>query len=105
MNPYAGGAAHRRTAITPALWTLLAIYAIARVLQVFPGRVPMLYIVALHVIPPALFALVHGSVRHRLHGIAVFFAIRLVLGGAVENMGVLTGFPFGHYFFTPLMGP
>jgi len=105
MKAHADGSTRSRTAITAALWSFLAIYAIARVLQVFPGLVPMLAVVALHVIPPALFALVHGAARYRLRGIVVFFAICLIVGGAFENIGVLTGFPFGHYFFTSLMGP
>ena len=105
MDAHGDGAARSRTVITLALCSLLAIYAIARFLQVFPGRVPMLAVVALHVIPPALFALVHGAVRYSLRGIIVFFAICLVVGGAIENIGVLTGFPFGRYYFTAVMGP
>jgi uncharacterized membrane protein len=85
-------------------WTLLVCYAAARVSQAFAGSVPMLVVVILHVIPPALFALLHGSVRYRLRGIATFMAICLVIGNGFENLGVLTGFPFGHYYFTDLMG-
>jgi uncharacterized membrane protein len=105
VKAHSVGATHNRTATTFALWTLLAIYAIARVLQIFPGRVPMLAVVALHVIPPALFALFDGAVRYSLRGMIVFFVICLIVGGAVENIGVLTGIPFGPYYFTPLMGP
>jgi uncharacterized membrane protein len=104
-DAHADSATHGSTAITLALWSFLAIYAIARVLQIFSGRVPMLAVVVLHVIPPALFALVHGALRYRLRGIVVFFAICLIVGGAVENIGVLTSLPFGHYYFTSVMGP
>jgi uncharacterized membrane protein len=87
------------------LWTLLVCYAAARVMQVFAGKVPMLVIVILHVLPPALFALLHGAMRYGLRGIAVFMALCLVVGNAFENLSILTGFPFGHYYFTDLMGP
>jgi hypothetical protein len=51
--------------IVDTLWALIILYAAARVLQVFPGRVPMLAVVALHVLPPALFALIHGAMFYR----------------------------------------
>jgi len=91
--------------IVGTLWALLILYAAARVLQVFPGRVPMLAVVALHVLPPALFALIHGAMFYRARGILFFIAVCLVVGNIFENFGVLTGFPFGRYYFTDLMGP
>jgi hypothetical protein len=42
------------------LIALLLLYTVARVLQDFPTRVHTLLIVALHVLPPAAFALLHG---------------------------------------------
>ncbi len=87
------------------LWALLMLYAFARVLQVFPGEVPLVAVMALHVLPPIVFALVHGAMFYRTRGILVFFAICLVVGNIVENVGVRTGFPFGSYYFTDLMGP
>lgn len=94
-----------QTAVSAALWVLILLYVIARVLQVFPGPVPMLGVVALHVIPPALFALVHGAMRYSVRGIAVFFAVCLGVGGAVEIIGVHTNTPFGSYYFAEVMGP
>ena len=41
------------------LLSLLALYIVARVLQLFAGRIPSFFIVSFHVIPPALFSLVH----------------------------------------------
>jgi uncharacterized membrane protein len=90
---------------TLALWALMAIYAVARVLQIFPDRVPMTLIVALHVFSPIVFAVIHGALRYRLRGILIFFAISLLIGNIAENVGVATGIPFGRYYFTDLMGP
>lgn len=88
-----------------ALWALIALYAAATVLPLFAGRVPVTAIVAAHIIPAALFALLHGAVFYRVHGILVFAIICLVIGNITENLGVRTGFPFGHYYFTDGMGP
>ena len=88
-----------------ALWALLVLYAFARVLQIFPGEVPLVAVVALHVLAPIVFALIHGAMFYRTRGILIFFAICLVVGNIIENVGVRTGFPFGSYYFTDLMGP
>ena len=95
----------RRIDSDVALWALIALYAIARVSQVFPDRLPVLAVVALHIIPPALFALIHGAVRYGLRGITVFFTVCFVVGGLIETIGVQTNFPYGSYYFTEVMGP
>ena len=51
------------------------------------------------------FALVDGARHYRLRGILVFAGICIVVGNIIENLGVATGFPFGHYYFVELMGP
>jgi uncharacterized membrane protein len=88
-----------------ALWALMVVYAWSRILQVFPNGIPVLAIVALHVVPPALFALIHGARFYRVRGILVFVGIGLVVGNIFKNLGVRTGFPFGRYFFTDVMDP
>lgn len=87
------------------LFTLLALYAAARILQMFAGRVPNLGLVTLHVLPPALFALIHGARVYRLRGILAFISLCLGVATLFESISLRTGFPFGHYRFTGLMGP
>jgi uncharacterized membrane protein len=88
-----------------ALYALITIYVVSRVLQGFPQRAPMLLIVTLHVVPPLLFALLHGRMLWGWRGILGFFGICSIVSGTVEKIGITTGFPFGHYFFTDTMGP
>jgi uncharacterized membrane protein len=87
------------------LLTLLFLFLVVRILQLFAGRVPNLFIVTFHVIPPAFFALVHGARIYRSRGILVFAALCLGVGTLFENLSLRTGFPFGYYRFTDLMGP
>ena len=96
---------NRRDISDILVWMLLAIYAFARVLQVYPGRVPMLGVVMLHIVPPTIFATIHGTRTYRLGGIVTFVAIGLIVGNFFESLGICTGFPFGRYYFTDLMGP
>jgi uncharacterized membrane protein len=88
-----------------SFWVLITFYAAGRILQVYPGRLPMLAVIAMHVVPPIFFTLIHGARFYRWRGILAFIAITLVVGNAFENLGVHTGFPFGHYYFTSVMGP
>lgn len=87
------------------LAAMLFLYAAGRVLQIFPERVPPLLIVVLQVVPPALFALAHGARRYGWRGILVFAVLCLGVGSFFESLSLRTGFPFGHYVFTGLMGP
>ena len=83
----------------------LLTYSAARVSQLFADRLPSLLIVFLHVVPPAVFAVVHGTVQFRAKGMAVFVACCLGIGAISESLSLRTGFPFGHYYFTDVMGP
>jgi len=87
------------------VWGTLLVYALARVCQLYADRLPTLLIAVLHVVPPALFALVHGSLLYRWRGIAVFAVFCLGFGTLAELVSLRTGFPFGHYYFTDVMGP
>jgi putative membrane protein len=90
-------------ALNLTLWALVSIYAAARVLQLSPA--PLLPLVILHIVPPLLFALIHGAMAYRLRGILLFSALSFTVGNIFENLSILTGFPFGHYYFTSAMGP
>jgi uncharacterized membrane protein len=90
---------------TMALWFALFLYAMGRVFQQYPEIFPIPLIVFLQVVPPAVFALIHGSILYRVRGMAVFTAFCLGTGAICESLSLRTGFPFGHCFFTNLMGP
>ena len=88
------------------LWAICGLFALYTVwFGVFPasasGGIQGLSITALLVV----FALVHGAGRYGWSGILVFFAICLVISNAFENLSILTGFPFGHYYYTEVLGP
>jgi uncharacterized membrane protein len=87
------------------LSTLLFFYLIGRILQFFAGRVPNLVIVLFHVIPPALFAVIHGARLYGSRSILIFTGLCLGVATCFESISLRTGFPFGHYRFTDLMGP
>lgn len=93
----------RRHAIAVCL--ILACYGCARVLQVLHGPPPTLALVAAEVFAALALALVDGTRTLGVRGIVVFTAICAVVGNAMENLGLATGFPYGHYRFLEVMGP
>jgi putative membrane protein len=87
------------------IWAMLLTYVAARVCQMYADRVPTLLMVVLHVIPPAVFAVVHGAAFYGRRAITVFAGLCLGIGVLAEEAALHTGFPFGHYYFTDMMGP
>lgn len=91
--------------VSLALWAMIAFFTAATFLPLFPEVVPPRVIVACHIVPTALFALIHGARVYRLRGIIIFALLSIIIGNLLETVGVLTGFPFGQYSFTERMGP
>jgi len=87
---------------TAILWVLAAAYAAALVANIgFGLSIPIALVLLLSV----AFALIHGALRYGWSGIAAFIVICLVVSNLLENTSILTGFPFGHYHYTDLLGP
>jgi len=87
------------------LGAILAAYGCARTMEVTPTSIPRIDLVALDVFSALAFAVVHGARQYRWRGILVFALICVVVGNISENLGVVTGFPFGRYYFAELVGP
>jgi hypothetical protein len=101
MTPNAGIARWQ----TVVLWTALLMYAQSRIWQMYPEKIGILPNVLMQVVPPAVFALVHGSILYGIRGMSVFTGFCLGVAAICESLSLRTGFPFGHYFFTDFMGP
>src|SRR5260221_9617515 len=88
------------------LWGLLSVFTVVTLLRgLAPNVLPPLLSVALVTLLPFVFVFVHGSLHYRFRDVLVFAAITLVVSNIFENLSILTGFPFGHYFYTDGLGP
>ncbi|HEY1388030.1 MAG TPA: carotenoid biosynthesis protein [Ktedonobacterales bacterium] len=85
------------------LWGLVALFGVLTLINswLIPHSIPTSVLVLI----PVAFALIHGSMRYGWGGILVFVIICLVVSNALENLSILTGFPFGHYHYTDGLGP
>src|SRR3989440_5327540 len=92
--------------VTPLLWTLVVLNVVLTLVNaVFPNRIPVPILIPLLIVVPLAFALLHGAVRYHWSGILTFLVICLVVSNVLENTSILTGFPFGHYYYTSGLGP
>ena len=84
------------------LWILALVYAAATFANMlFSLSIPVGALVLVSV----SFALIHGAMRYRWSGVLTFIVICLVVSNILENTSILTGFPFGHYHYTDVLGP
>jgi uncharacterized membrane protein len=51
------------------------------------------------------FTVAHGTRHYGARAVAVYYAATLIISNALENLSIVTGFPFGHYHYTDLLGP
>ncbi|MEA3042448.1 MAG: hypothetical protein QOH47_286 [Sphingomonadales bacterium] len=86
------------------LWAMVAVYAAVIVLQPL-GLLPGGLNAPLSALLPMAFALLHGSKQYSWRDMLVFSAICLVVSNALENLSIVTGFPFGHYHYGDALGP
>ena len=86
-----------------ALWGIVVVYATLTLINswLIPHSIPT----SVLVLVPVAFALIHGAARYGWAGILLFIVICLVVSNALENLSILTGFPFGHYHYTNGLGP
>ena len=56
-------------------------------------------------LPIVAFAFAHGSVSYGLRDMIIFALICVIVSNVFENVSILTGFPFGHYHYTDMLGP
>src|SRR5216683_5284807 len=92
--------------VTPLLWTLVVIDVVLTLVNaVFPNHIPVPLLIPLLIVVPLAFALFHGAVRYKWSGIITFLVMCLVVSNIFENTSILTGFPFGHYYYTAGLGP
>jgi uncharacterized membrane protein len=99
------GVNSRRTT-SDFLWLLVILYALVVTgSYVMPGIIKRVVFVIGSILLPFIFAAIHGSIRYGIKNMAVFIIISLVVSNFFENLSIITGFPFGDYYYTANLGP
>lgn len=88
------------------VWALAAVYAGTQIAQPLSGNaIPSSAFNAAITLSSFTAALVHGSIRYGWRGIGVFALLMIVISNGLENLSIVTGFPFGWYHYSPALGP
>jgi uncharacterized membrane protein len=88
------------------LWAICLLFALYTVWSgLLPGTVPVEIDGLVLTVFLVVFALIHGAERYGWSGILVFVIICVLVSNASENLSILTGFPFGRYYYTDVLGP
>jgi putative membrane protein len=88
------------------LWTIAFVFAVFTILtSVFPSLLSPGPVGIINTILLVAFALVHGVATYGGRGIVFFVLVCLVVSNIFENLSIITGFPFGHYHYTEILGP
>ena len=68
----------------------------------FSKNYPVFRIIA--AIGLTVFVIFHGTYRYRWESMIVFIALAFVISWGMETLSIKTGFPFGNYYYTNLLG-
>lgn len=86
------------------LWLVLISYvAVTFFFPLLP--LPLFIYFVLLIFLGSLFAIIHGVFRYGWRGMFFFIVMCLSISNILENVSILTGFPFGYYHYTPVLGP
>jgi uncharacterized membrane protein len=90
--------------LTMASWIVVALYASLSVQfslspEAVAGKGAMITLL------PLVFVFVHGSIAYRFRDVVFFAAVTMIVSNLSENTSILTGFPFGRYYYTDVLGP
>jgi uncharacterized membrane protein len=91
---------------TILLWILIAIVAAVSFLSgLIEGGVLNKLAPFINVLCMALFTFIHGIRKYGTKRMIVFFLFTFAISWSYETCSILTGFPFGNYYYSDALGP
>jgi uncharacterized membrane protein len=87
------------------LWTAIGVFFLYTCALDIAGLIPPgLSAITITIILVAV-ALLHGTISYRARDFATFFLITFIISNIAENLSISTGVPFGHYYYSDILGP
>jgi uncharacterized membrane protein len=87
------------------LWGAIGVFLLYTVASEIPGLIPPGLSDITFTILVLAIAVLHGTISYRGRDFAAFFLITFIVSNIAENMSILTGVPFGHYYYSDILGP
>lgn len=92
---------------TTMRWAWIIVWLMAAftvVTSIWTSLIPSGLVGIINTILLVAFALVHGISAYGGKTMLWFIAVCLVVSNLAENLSIVTGFPFGHYHYTDILG-
>ncbi|WP_390913877.1 carotenoid biosynthesis protein [Pseudosulfitobacter sp. SM2401] len=88
-------------------WAMVALFAIANLIIGFSAGDSAIGKLApfICILLMSIFAFGHGISRYNAKTMAAFFLFAFAISWSYETLSILTGFPFGNYHYTDVLGP
>ncbi len=94
----------RRPGFQTLVYLVAALFLLQAILAVTPwyptALGPLFFNLLLNI-----FVVMHMLTLYRGRDVVLFYVVTLVISNLYENIGILTGFPFGDYDYTDALGP
>jgi len=91
---------------TILLWILIVILAtLTFIISWIDGGILKKLAPFIIVLGMTLFTFIHGIRKYRTKRVIVFFLFTFAISWSYETCSILTGFPFGNYYYTDVLGP
>jgi uncharacterized membrane protein len=90
---------------TTIVWAIVGFFVLFQIVRVATDVIPP---GLASIIQPLIFigiALFHCTLTYRVRDFLAFFVITFIVSNIMENTSILTGFPFGHYYYSSNLGP
>src|SRR5712691_1901364 len=86
------------------LWSLVAGFVAINLVLPFLG-LPSFVFSLIFLLLGGTFIVIHGKDAYGVKTFLVFIGLALFISNLLENTSILTGFPFGHYHYSEVLGP
>jgi uncharacterized membrane protein len=108
MAPTSGvhrtGLGLNRVTQSKILWGAIGVFLLYTFASNIPGLIlPGLSAITFTILLLAV-AVLHGTISYRGRDFVAFFLITYIVSSIAENMSILTGVPFGHYYYSDVLG-
>src|SRR5919199_3080766 len=86
------------------LWGAIGLFLLYTFASEIPGLIPPGPSAITFTVLLLAVAVLHGTITYRGRDFAAFFVITFIVSNIAENMSILTGVPFGHYYYSDVLG-
>lgn len=94
-----------RTTRIKILWAAVVVFFLVILASNKPGLIPLGLTALVITTLLVAIAVLHGTISYSTRDFAVLFVNTFVVSNIAENMSILTGVPFGHYYYSEILGP